>query len=88
MKDDPRLFKERIIVHEDRLEIRHVIPLHSPMPGGQNTPAENGRLRSDGVGEAELVGLGAVLLRGPAVRLASDSASRRLSLQNVGQGPI
>ena len=24
---------EYVIVHEDRLEIRHVIPLHSPPPG-------------------------------------------------------
>ena len=28
-----RLVIERVIVHEDRLEIRHVIPLHSPPPG-------------------------------------------------------
>lgn len=49
-----QLVIERIIVHEDRLEIRHVIPLHSPMLGGQNTPAENGRLRSDGVDDAGL----------------------------------
>src|SRR6201996_1044078 len=49
-----QLVIERIIVHEDRLEIRHVIPLHSPMPGGQYTPAENGRLRSDGVDGAAL----------------------------------
>ena len=49
-----QLVIERIIVHEDRLEIRHVIPLHNPMPGGQNTPAENGRLRSDGVNDAGL----------------------------------
>ena len=47
-----QLVIERIIVHEDRLEIRHVIPLHSPMPGGQKIPAENGRLRSDGVDDA------------------------------------
>src|ERR1700759_373356 len=51
-----QLVIERIIVHEDRLEIRHVIPLHSPMLGGQNTPAENGRLRSDGVHIAALIG--------------------------------
>jgi site-specific DNA recombinase len=42
-----QLVIERIIVHEDRLEIRHVIPLRNPPPGRPDTPAENGRLRSD-----------------------------------------
>jgi site-specific DNA recombinase len=42
-----QLVIERILVHEDRLEIRHVIPLRNPTPGGRNAPAENGRLRSD-----------------------------------------
>jgi site-specific DNA recombinase len=44
-----QLVIERIIVHEDRLEIRHVIPLCNPTPGRPDTPAENGRLRSDRV---------------------------------------
>ncbi len=42
-----QLVIERIIVHEDRLEIRHVIPLRNPPPGRPDTPAKNGRLRSD-----------------------------------------
>jgi site-specific DNA recombinase len=42
-----QLVIERIIVHEDRLEIRHVIPLRNPTPGRPDTPTENGRLRSD-----------------------------------------
>jgi site-specific DNA recombinase len=49
-----QLVIERIIVHEDRLEIRHVIPLRNPPPGRPDTPAENGRLRSDRVHPASL----------------------------------
>ena len=33
-----QLVVERIIVHEGSLEIRHVIPLHSPPPGAGGTP--------------------------------------------------
>ena len=51
-----QLVIERIIVHEDRLEIRHVIPLCNPTPGRPDTPAENGRLRSDRVHGAALRG--------------------------------
>jgi site-specific DNA recombinase len=49
-----QLVIERIIVHEDRLEIRHVIPLRDPEPGRPDTSAGNGRLRSDGVHTASL----------------------------------
>jgi site-specific DNA recombinase len=49
-----QLVIERIIVHEDRLEIRHVIPLRNPPPGRPDTPAENGRLRSDRVNPTPL----------------------------------
>src|SRR4051794_1947642 len=49
-----QLVIERIIVHEDRLEIRHVIPLRNPPPGRPDTPAENGRLRSDRLHAASL----------------------------------
>jgi site-specific DNA recombinase len=44
-----QLVIERIIVGEDTLEIRHVIPLHSPPPGRENTAEPDDRLRSDGV---------------------------------------
>jgi site-specific DNA recombinase len=42
-----QLVIERIIVHESSLEIRHVIPLHSPPPGSQSPAEADGRLRSD-----------------------------------------
>ena len=50
-----QLVVERIIVHENSLEIRHVIPLRSPPPG-RDGPADepNGRLRSDRVHPAAL----------------------------------
>ena len=44
-----RLVIERIIVNESSLEIRHVIPLHSPPPGREGPGREDGRLRSDRV---------------------------------------
>jgi len=44
-----QLVVERVIVHEDNLEIRHVIPLRSPPPGREDPPRANGRLRSDRV---------------------------------------
>ena len=44
-----QLVIERIIVGEDTLEIRHVIPLRSPPPGSGDDPAPVGGLRSDGV---------------------------------------
>src|SRR5512134_2944927 len=50
-----QLVVERIIVHEDSLEIRHVIPLRSPPPG-RNEPADepHDRLRSDRMDRAAL----------------------------------
>jgi len=47
-----RLVIERIIVHESSLEIRHVIPLHSPPPGREGPGRADGRLRSDRVRRA------------------------------------
>jgi len=44
-----RLVVERVIVHEGSLEIRHVIPLHSPPPERGGPPQADGRLRSDRV---------------------------------------
>jgi site-specific DNA recombinase len=44
-----QLVVERVIVHEDSLEIRHVIPLRSPPPGREGLLQANGRLRSDRV---------------------------------------
>jgi len=50
-----QLVVERIIVGEDGLEIRHVIPLRSPPPGRDGSPDEpNGRLRSDRMDPASL----------------------------------
>jgi len=48
-----RLVIERIIVHDDTLEIQHVIPLRGHVPGNElEAPADIG-LRSDGVRPAE-----------------------------------
>ena len=44
-----QLVIERIIVHDSSLEIRHVIPLHSPPPGRQVSVEPDVRLRSDRV---------------------------------------
>jgi site-specific DNA recombinase len=44
-----QLVVERVIVHESSLEIRHVIPLHSPPPGRQRPAQADSRLRSDRV---------------------------------------
>ena len=44
-----QLVVERVIVHESSLEIRHVIPLHSPPPGRERPAQADGRLRSDRV---------------------------------------
>ena len=58
-----QLVVERVIVHEDNLEIRHVIPLRSPPPGREEPPRANGRLRSDRVDHVASpgrIGLGAV----------------------------
>ncbi len=44
-----QLVVERVIVHESSLEIRHVIPLHSPPPGRQRSAQADSRLRSDRV---------------------------------------
>jgi site-specific DNA recombinase len=49
-----RLVVERIIVHEDSLEVRHVIPLRNPPPGVE--PKPDGRLRPDRVHPAPLPG--------------------------------
>ena len=48
-----QLVVERIIVHDDTLEIQHVIPLRGPMPGSSTSvPAKLG-LCSDGVDPAQ-----------------------------------
>ena len=44
-----QLVVERVIVHEGSLEIRHVIPLHSPPPERGGPSQADGRLRSDRV---------------------------------------
>lgn len=68
-----QLVIERVIVHESSLEIRHVIPLHSPPPGRGSLAEPNGRLRSDRVHATALP------------RGAQDPADRRLEpLMRVG----
>jgi site-specific DNA recombinase len=44
-----RLVVERVIVHDASLEVRHVIPLHSPPLGREGSLQTDGRLRSDRV---------------------------------------
>lgn len=71
-----QLVVERIMVHESSLEIRHVIPLHSPPPGRDGPAGEpNGRLRSDRVNPTPLPGrvegLGDGLLE-PFMRIRND----------------
>jgi len=44
-----QLVVERITVHDDHLEIQHVIPLRDPTPGPGTPPPAKPRLRSDGV---------------------------------------
>jgi site-specific DNA recombinase len=51
-----QLVIERIIVHDDSLEIRHVIPLHGPPPGHDPAPEPIGGLRSDRVHATALPG--------------------------------
>lgn len=71
-----QLLVERVVVGDDTLEIRHVIPLgNTPVPGGDR-PGPDPRLRSDGVHAAPLPGcadedLGDGLLQ-PAVGVRDD----------------
>jgi site-specific DNA recombinase len=63
-----QLLIERVIVGDDTLEIRHVIPLSSLPPGASGPDAPDARLRSDGVGITQRPPLGREpLVRGPAV---------------------
>ena len=56
-----KLVVERIIVHDDHIEIEHVIPVPEPRPdAGSRTCLPIARLRSDGVGPAERQGDAAV----------------------------
>jgi site-specific DNA recombinase len=51
-----QLVVERIVVHDDHIEVEHVIPLHGPDPGpGWRLPQPDRRLRSDGLGRPEYV---------------------------------
>jgi site-specific DNA recombinase len=50
-----QLVIERIIVHKDSLEIRHVIPLRNPRPDRDvSMPGSDGRLRPDGQRKAKV----------------------------------
>jgi len=51
-----QLVVERIVVHDDHIEVEHVVPLHGPDPGpGWRLPQPDRRLRSDGLGRPEYV---------------------------------
>ena len=51
-----QLVVERIIVHDDHIEIEHVIPLHGPDPGPERrAPQPDRRLRSEGLGRPNYV---------------------------------
>ena len=64
-----QLLIERVIIGDDTLEIRHVIPLSSLPPGASGPDAPDARLRSDGVGMAQRPPLGREpAIRRPAVR--------------------
>ena len=52
-----QLLIERIIVGEETLEIRHVIPLRGASAGSPTPKLANGRLRSDGVLHPGLMGM-------------------------------
>lgn len=47
-----QLVVERITIHDDHLEIQHVIPLRDPLPGQGTPPPAKPRLRSDGMSPA------------------------------------
>ncbi len=69
-----QLVVERIIVHDDTLEIQHVIPLRGPGPGTE--PIGSVRLRSDGVGPA----------RGLEDRRGLALAEIQLAITSIGVG--
>jgi hypothetical protein len=50
-----QLVIDRIIVGDGSLEIRHVIPLRAPQPGGDGPDRPDAQLRSDGMNPASLV---------------------------------
>ena len=51
-----QLVVERIVVHDDHIEVEHVIPLNGPDPGpGWRLPQLDRTLRSDGLGRPEYV---------------------------------
>ena len=66
---DLQLLIERVIVGEDTLEIRHVIPLSKLPPGTSGPDAPDARLRSDSVRVTQGAALGQEpAIRRPAVR--------------------
>ncbi|MBV9778221.1 MAG: recombinase family protein, partial [Acetobacteraceae bacterium] len=89
-----KLVVERIIVHDDHIEIEHVIPLREPKPNpGDKEPRATQRLRTDGVRPAEherhggavlfvAQGVGELLVGGVAVALqdAATAAEQRVGV--------
>jgi len=81
-----QLLIERVIVGEDTLEIRHVIPLSSLPPGASGSDAPDARLRSDGVGMTQRPSLGREpTIRRPAVR--PDHSAEANTQQRFHHGP-
>jgi site-specific DNA recombinase len=80
-----QLVIERIIVGEDTLEIRHVIPLRSPPPGSGDDPAPVGGLRSDGVNltalDRRVPAKGAADDLGAKIAMGGCHCGRRLGIE-------
>ena len=85
-----KLVVERIIVHDDHIEIEHVIPLPEPSPDtGSRTCLPIARLRSDGVAPAERqrdagLGRGQRLVGGIAVALQDALVVHQQRLRMFG----
>ena len=84
-----QLVVERIIVHENCLEVRHVIPLRSPTPG-RDGPADNpnGRLRSDRVHGAPLDGHIVPQARHGSLEPLTTIHDHELRLDHTARGQI
>jgi site-specific DNA recombinase len=73
-----QLLIERVIVGEDTLEIRHVIPLHGPPGNPKDSPASpNLRLCPDGVGPSYLAERPRLTLSASRFRWLSPSSPPR-----------
>ncbi len=77
-----RLVIERIIVHDDTLEIQHVIPLRGQPPGHQLNHPDEGGLRSDCVRHAGSLDHAAVIQPGEAgIAVGLQDATERAQMR-------